>query len=37
MHTIKTNFASVSTSFFAVVAGGYLGVQIAHGLATPIL
>ena len=37
MHMFKTNFASVSTSFFAVVAGGYLGFQIAYGLVTPIL
>jgi len=37
MRTIKTNFATVSTTFLTVAMTGILGFQIASGLVAPVL
>ncbi len=37
MQTIKTNFATVGTTFLTVAMTGFLSLQIASGLVAPIL
>jgi hypothetical protein len=37
MATVKTNFATISTSLFAIAGTTLLGVQIATALVAPIL